>query len=391
MSERYKKVKLYESFKFSPTCPVDILRGAIYIDNISNKTVFQLKFINMQEKIIKALYIQIKGFDDLGEELTNNEYQYLDLNVYKRQEFGTEQLKELNNNTIRNIEITINKIIYSDNQIWENKDTVSYDRVKLQNIDNTLVNVANEKIMKQGIHINNLYYPTQNENYWTCVCGAYNSNKNEKCYMCGYNNQKELKDFLPTILENELKLYKEQTKLKAKKNKILIFIGLALIIIIITIILSCVIFPKFDKNAEYQLFTKDGYYALINKSGYVIELSFNKKEDITEIFWGNSIDISKNEKISSDYIERFKDFSEIIQIAKRNGINNISVMSAYNVSDTEFNYDFSVGNKQIYLGNMENMQRKFESIKLILKNEREKIGTIDVSNVDNVHFIEKSK
>ena len=93
MSERYKQVKLYENFKFCPTSPIDILKGAIYIDNVTNKAIFQLKFINMQVKHIKAVYIQIKGSNDLGEEIENKEYTYLDLNVSKGQEFGTDDLK----------------------------------------------------------------------------------------------------------------------------------------------------------------------------------------------------------------------------------------------------------------------------------------------------------
>lgn len=221
MSERYKQVKLYDDFKFCPTCPVDILKGAIYIDTVTNNSVFQLKFVNMQDKKIKAIYVSVAGSNDLGQEFQNKEYQYLDLNVNKGQEFGTEQLKELDNNTIRNINVTINKIIYSDNSIWENTNNTYYDRTDLKEIDNNLLYIANKKINEQGIIVNKIYYSKQYENYWSCVCGTFNSNNNEECYKCGGSKEKIITQFNQKYLENEQKNNIEYEKIQKeiKKNK----------------------------------------------------------------------------------------------------------------------------------------------------------------------------
>lgn len=257
MSDRYKQVKLYNNFKFCPNYPVDILKGAIYIDRATNKTVFQLKFINMQNKKIKAMYVQIKGSNDLGEQLEDKEYQYLDLNVNKGQEFGTEQLKEIENNTIRNIDVTINKVIFVNNEVWENKNFIVYDRGSLEKINNNLLFIANRKITEKGLKLNDFYYPDEKENFWTCLCGAYNSKENKLCYKCGCSKDFAITEFTITILENNLKDYKEQLqKTKEELNKkiknIFCKTVLALIILLVILFIGKNVYKNISTFTKYK-------------------------------------------------------------------------------------------------------------------------------------------
>lgn len=217
MSDRYKQVKLYQNFKFYPTSPVDILKGAIYIDNITNNAVFQLKFINTQDKYIKSVYITVVGYDELGQELETKEYLYLDLNINKGQEFGTEQLKELSNNSIRNINVTVDKVIYVDNQIWENKNIVGYDKTKLQCVDDNMFFIASRKATEQRLQLNSIYYPIQNDKYWTCMCGTYNSNGNNKCYKCNCDKNLVFNEFSKNKLANE---FEEDNKHRKNKDNV---------------------------------------------------------------------------------------------------------------------------------------------------------------------------
>ena len=305
MSERYKQVKLYENFKFCPTSPIDILKGAIYIDNVTNKAIFQLKFINMQVKYIKAVYIQIKGSNDLGEEIENKEYAYLDLNIGKGQEFGTDNLKELNDNTIRNIKVTINKVIYEDNTIWENKENISYDRTPLNEIDNNLSFFANKKAVAQGLQLSNIYYPTESQNYWTCICGTSNSNSNDKCYRCGCSKDIAFNQYNKNQLQKDLTVYKEQEQEKQKQKqeikkqklkKIKKITIICIPIVIISVILLYFFNVESAKSIKYknaienynnkdfdeaiELFTELGDY---KDSKTYIEKSNNEKSDIETI------------------------------------------------------------------------------------------------------------
>lgn len=305
MSERYKQVKLYENFKFYPTSPIDILKGAIYIDNMTSKAVFQLKFINMQDKHIKAIYIQIIGSNDLGEKIENQEYTYLDLNVGKGQEFGTNELKELRNNTIRNINVIINKVIYEDNTIWENTKDTSYDRVTLNKIDENLLFLANKKAIAQSLQLNNIYYPTENQNYWTCICGTYNSNSNNKCYRCSCSKDIAFNSYNKNELQKDLAVYKEQEQEKQKQKqaikkqklkKIKKITIICIPIIVILVIMLYLFYIESAKSNKYknaienynnkdfdeaiELFTELGDY---KDSKTYTEKSNNEKSDIETI------------------------------------------------------------------------------------------------------------
>lgn len=289
MNNRFKRVKLYDNFKFCPTCPVDVLKGAIYIDSLTNKAVFQLKLVNMQDKIIKAIFVQIKGSNDLGELIENKEYTYLDLNIHKGQEFGTEELKELDNYTIRNIDVTINKVIYINNEVWKNKKNATYYRVNLKKIDKNLLFIANEKADKQRLQLNNIYYPTESENYWICICGAYNSNSSEKCYKCNCLKDVVFNKYSKDILEEDLiahnKKEKEKKELKSKKIKVLKKICLALMLIIV---IFFIIF--YFRDIEYKKLFK--YNEAIDK--------YNSKHFDEAITLFTDL---KNYKDSNNYLE----------------------------------------------------------------------------------------
>lgn len=250
MSERYKQVKLYDNFSFYPTCPVDILKGAIYIDNITNNAVFQLKFVNTQDKYIKSVYITVVGYDELGKELENKKYSYLDLNIRKGVEFGTEQLKELSNNSIRNINVTVDKVIYIDNEVWENQNTVGYDRTDLQCVDNDKLFIASRKATEQRLQLNDIYYPIQNEKYWTCICGTYNSNNNHTCYNCNSSKDLVFSEFCKSKIESEFTEYKEdkQEENNIKKTKNQKILKVFIILFILSLVFGLLVYNISKSN-----------------------------------------------------------------------------------------------------------------------------------------------
>lgn len=257
MSDRYKQVRLYQNFKFYPTSPVDILKGAIYIDNITNNAVFQLKLVNTQDKYIKSVYITVVGYDELGKELENKQYSYLDLNIRKGVEFGIEQLKELSNNSIRNINVTVDKVIYVDNEVWENQNTVGYDRTNLQCVDDNMLFIASRKATEQRLQLNSIYYPIQNEKYWTCICGTYNSNNNHTCYKCNSSKDLVFSEFCKSKIESEFTEYIEykQEKNNIKKTKNQKMLKVFIILFILSLIVGIFIYNTKKSNILISLDT----------------------------------------------------------------------------------------------------------------------------------------
>ena len=255
MSSRYKKIKTYNEFDFFPDSPIDILKGALYIDTKTNKLVLQLKFVNMQSKNIKAVYINVKGFNELGEKLEDNTYSYLDINAKQSEEFGIDNLKELNDNTIREINVFIDKVVFFDNSIWKNTKKNSIKRKQRPLIKNEYNEIIEDE---SGLQLNKYYYPIEEKDYWTCICGTYNSNQNKRCYKCGLNKDETFKNFNENSLKAKLKNQKEieeqsRQQWEEKKNNIIkkLKIILPIIIGIIVIIVgSYLIYNKVNPSAK---------------------------------------------------------------------------------------------------------------------------------------------
>lgn len=404
--KRYKRVKILDSFKFYEDCPVDILKSAVYIDMLTNEAVFQVKFINVQDKKVKAVYIQVKGYDDFGTELENEEYSYLDLNISRGIEFGTSELKKLKNDTTRNLKIFINKIVFIDNSIWEKGNSKGYKRIHLEKMNMNIVHIAREKIKKCEPVSGDLFYPCKTENYWTCICGAYNKNSNKKCFKCKNEKNIVLNEFNKNKLIQDLDKFQEKQKLSEEINYKKTKKGFIAIVVFFTICLIAMFCIKlyineqnaklqaqiYDSDAIFQLFTKDDYYALINKYGYVIELCDNKQNNITEIYTSEKISLKEHDKLYGKYLEVFGNLYSILQYAESNEINNITSIKIVDISKSEYKYVLEIEkeHKEINLGTIENLDTKFKYIKAILKQEKEHKGYIDVSDLEDVYFRENS-
>lgn len=278
MSDRYRQVKLYKTFQFCPNSPIDILKGALYIDNKTNKIVFQLKFINMQNKNIKAIYINVKGFNELGEKLEDKEYSYLDIYARKGKEFGTNQLKELDDNTIRNITVKIDKVIFEDNSIWENKEEHLVERTELKLIPEKYNNIVVNKLNETNTDIKTFYFPTEKDAYWSCLCGTYNSKENNACYKCCLNKEKVFKYFKEDSLKKDFEKQEQKNKQmkkqkEEKKEKLFKKAKIILPIIFIIIIIILAIFTIYNKiNPSAKDVLKEGdYVQYLNSKGTEME------------------------------------------------------------------------------------------------------------------------
>ena len=320
MSNRYEQVKLYNDFKLNSNSPVDILKGAIYIDKVTNKAVFQLKFVNTQESHIKAVYINVKGYNDLGEEIEHKKYEYLDLNVGKGEEFGTKQLKELSNNTIRNIDVELNTVVFLDNQQWRSKKSdVKVDKEELEEIkDEYVLKVADNKVRErlnstynnfQDYHQNiqkfkKLYKPTENDKYWSCICGAYNSKSNDICYNCNLDRATVFNEFSSIELQNGVETLKQNTKTIK-------------ILIVIIVVISVIVFGTIGMINDRQ-----------KKSEY---MQLSKELTDTIIF-------------SASDIEKFGHLKVLVWYAALHHINNTETNLYTKSGSSYYDYDFALSN-----------------------------------------------
>ena len=224
MAERFERLYKLPDNLYVTGSPVIISAGALLKDNETGNIVTQLKFHSVSEKRIIAVKISVTAYDVSGKELQGVEdYQYLDLNVYNGQYFGSNKAIVMPEIVTRSFEITAITVIFDDQFIWKWDNTDSFKTIPTQeslyckfgNAD--LVTQYQLDTNKQSVNVPIVY-----EDLWICACG--NATKGEICTNCHSSKNKMFSLTDKAVLEENLScriaLEKAAMEEKARKTEI---------------------------------------------------------------------------------------------------------------------------------------------------------------------------
>lgn len=212
MSERYTRVFHSDDVICYQSAPVIIEARALLNDNSLDKVIAQIKLKNIQSKKINAVYVTVKTSDSAKCELESFAFSYLDLDAERDKSFGHQTIVELENYSARYLDVELDKVVFSDETIWENHS--SKEIIKTE----TLINkFCEDKLVLQyqkTFGTKAIYVPTSVADIWRCSCGAYNAMNEAKCHIC-----KNAFDLMIKNLDvNKLKAeYMNNTYIRAKK------------------------------------------------------------------------------------------------------------------------------------------------------------------------------
>ena len=184
MAERYTRVFTLENDLYVSTSPLVVKAGALLIDNVSGRVLAQLKFRNIQNKAVKTVKVKIFSRDSLGRALdSETEYEYLDLNAGRGEDFGAKKPIFLPDNKTRSFSLEICEVGFGDNTVWANGGELSplpaqksiseiFDRQEqMCGYKRRFGENANLEVCESG-------------DIWCCSCGAVNHISEKKCCSC---------------------------------------------------------------------------------------------------------------------------------------------------------------------------------------------------------------
>ena len=216
MAARYKRILTLENKRWSKQSPITLEKGALLEDTKKQKLLLQLKFENIQEKVIAGVYIKIVCTDLLGNVSEEIEHAYLDLNIGKNQTFGSDVPVYLSKSDGRKFDITIMSLIFADREVMN-------EPIHLVEIPNP--STIDELEVYKDEYISNIHkinkdvscecMPTVYEEYWICTCNALNYLDKDVCRKCGIS-RKEVFD--NTNIEFLQESYKETTRQKEQQE-----------------------------------------------------------------------------------------------------------------------------------------------------------------------------
>lgn len=243
MSERYKKLYSIEKDQFCPGSPLIICAGALLLDNYSRKLLVQLKFKNIDDRVISSVKINITMLDSAGRALGEAaEYQYLDLHVRRDEEFGQKTAFVLQSSNVRSYSVAVSEILFEDSTqwIWDNSPWFP-----LEPVPSLAEALGDEELAAQyriryGLDCE--FEPQEQQGLWFCTCGGVNHIEERSCHSC-HRVFSALKDVnlssLRSECEDRLKAEDEQqleevecTKEKRKNRRSLCLALIPLIIIL---------------------------------------------------------------------------------------------------------------------------------------------------------------
>ncbi len=322
--ERYKRLSVNE-YLYLAKCPLLIEKYALTMDSKSNSVLCQIKFKNLGDKNIKAVFVKIFGFDVSGEKVGNyTEYIYNDLSVGKSSYFGGDVGVELENVNIRSIKIHCSKIIFFDGTSENFEEDTFFEKLPdrkslINKVDGTLL-VEFSKLYREKLKLyDGMFIPDNNDTVRLCYCGEYTLTENKVCPKCGKTEEwwqentsvEKLKEFKAQREERErIEAEKaearriEKEKIQAKREKKLKILSWSLAGIVVVAIIGYTVatnfvIPMFKYNeAEELLANKDCYGAI--KIFEELENFSDSKDRIKEVY--KKISNPEQYVISAGYI-----------------------------------------------------------------------------------------
>lgn len=184
MAERYSRLFSLTENLYALGSPVVIAAGALLKDNQTGKIIAQLKLRNIGNKEIKALTVSVRPFDTIGNPVGESvQYQYLDLNVWRDENFGSKTPIFLPNRATRSFAASVTEVAFTDNTVWR----AHLEPWEPLAIPSSISNVYGAEFEKQfcleyGTDCVNL--PLLEKDLWHCACGALNHQKEIICHSC---------------------------------------------------------------------------------------------------------------------------------------------------------------------------------------------------------------
>lgn len=185
MAERYTRVFSQNGQLYCPGAPVIIEAGALLKDNQTGKILAQLKYKNISSKTIKALVVKISAKDISGVDIEGVEnFQYLDLNASRGEEFGAKTPIALPDVTARSFESECLTAIFSDGSKWTCAEGVKWEPFPDPVLLKDCIGADLKQQYNRNTGVDAKYATTECGDLWYCACGAVNHADEVSCHKC---------------------------------------------------------------------------------------------------------------------------------------------------------------------------------------------------------------
>lgn len=222
--------RLYELPKnqYINGCPVIVCAGALLKMEDAGLLIAQLKLEALTDKKISALIVSLTLFDVLGQEKGTKEFQYLDLNINRHQNFGEQTPIIIEQSEIRRFSVAVKNVVFEDNSVWTNDEAVIGHTLP-ETLPLELSQEYKEQYKRELNFTSEVWKLQEFDQLWQCGCGCWNHHSEQVCHECkrsfeiqkNLSSEENLKPLLQKYKEKQEsdRIQKEQTEKARAESK----------------------------------------------------------------------------------------------------------------------------------------------------------------------------
>lgn len=317
MNGRFEKLYSLPSQLYAPSSPVIITAGALLKDTQTGKVLAQLKFKNINSKVIKAITVSLLPHDTANQPLGEKEtHQILDLAANRDSEFGQKTPLYFSNNTTRAYQVIVEEVVFSDNTVWKTDGTPLSELPAQKAASETLVDAELEKQYKSEYGERANFMADTCFDLWRCHCGAINNNNEFNCHICDIEKNyvlafdiERLRDNCNTRLERAEREKQEALAVSKKRlTKVSIIAAMLLVGIVLIRAYISFIVPSIDYKKATDAYSTGNYLTAI--AAYEKLGSFKNSKEMLQKSFSSYADLLFDEGDYQSAIEYYGKLAE---------------------------------------------------------------------------------
>ncbi|MBO5970133.1 MAG: leucine-rich repeat protein, partial [Clostridia bacterium] len=111
-------------------------------------------------------------------------YEYLDLNITRDVDFGTQNAIKVSNTSTRSYSVRVVEVGFADNTVWNGSDNIWEPTVEQCSIKSVITDEESLEGYKNTFGSNAVFSVCEHKDLWFCTCGATNKSNESHCYKC---------------------------------------------------------------------------------------------------------------------------------------------------------------------------------------------------------------
>lgn len=212
MSERLTCRMKVTDAQYAAGSPLLLMACALYMDTVTNQCVAQLKWRNLDSRPVKAILIELDGYDAFNQRLGPVSFQYADLTVAQGKDFGSRVPVPIRDASMARYEVLLKAVSLATGDVWQADPAVPFSALPLGKepaLTGELYAQYRRELSKQGIYGAAQFQPQTAMGLWQCGCGSWQA-EGTPCLSCKTTMSGLQECANPEQLEEHLKQYKKQ-------------------------------------------------------------------------------------------------------------------------------------------------------------------------------------